>query len=221
MLFAAGRLNPARPVASPAKDLKVKELTNNSPDARKFADFARTSLRRSVYLPLLRGLTPTSMEVFDFAEQGMVTGSRDTTTVAPQALYLLNDPFVRQQSLALADRLLKRTDLDEPARIQAAYQAAFARPAGEKELDRCQTYLAEYAAAFQELIKPPSPQPDHASTETVKEETKPAVPVNPDEPDRTEAPVKDQVAEPREPRVAAWASLCQALFGSAEFRYLK
>ena len=29
------------------------------------------------------GLTPRSLAVFDFAEQGMVTGSRDTTTVAP------------------------------------------------------------------------------------------------------------------------------------------
>ena len=37
----------------------------------------------------------------------MVTGSRDTTTVATQALYLLNDPFVRRQSLALAERLLR------------------------------------------------------------------------------------------------------------------
>ena len=31
----------------------------------------------------------------------MVTGSRDSTTVATQALYLLNDPFVRDQALAL------------------------------------------------------------------------------------------------------------------------
>ena len=34
--------------------------------------------------------------------RGMVTGDRDTTTVASQALYLLNDPFVRSQSRALA-----------------------------------------------------------------------------------------------------------------------
>ena len=38
----------------------------------------------------------------------MVTGRRDTTTVATQALYLLNDPFVRRQSLDLAERLLGR-----------------------------------------------------------------------------------------------------------------
>ena len=41
---------------------------------------------------------------FDPAEQGMVTGARDTTTVASQALFLLNDPFIRRQSRGLAER---------------------------------------------------------------------------------------------------------------------
>ena len=65
----------------------------------------------------------------------MVTGSRDTTTVAPQALYLLNDPFVLQQSLALAERLLQRTDLDDAGRIQLAYRLTVGRPATAKEID--------------------------------------------------------------------------------------
>ena len=108
-------LDLARPEASPAKDLKVIELPNNGPIARRLGEKAAASTHRSVYLPLLRGLTPTSLEVFDFAEQGMVTGSRDTTTVATQALYLLNDPFVRRQSLDLAERLLRRDELDDVA----------------------------------------------------------------------------------------------------------
>ncbi len=83
---------------------------------------AVASRQRSVYLPLLRGITPRSLEVFDFAEQGMVTGSRDTTTVATQALYLLNDPFVRRQALALAERLLARDGVDDAERISWAYR---------------------------------------------------------------------------------------------------
>lgn len=222
MLAAAGRLNPARPAASPAKELKVVELRNNGPEANKFHEFARASLHRSVYLPVLRGLTPTSLEIFDFAEQGMVTGSRDTTTVAPQALYMLNDPFVRQQSIALANRIVKQDGLDEPARIQAAYERTFGRPASDKELARCQTYLAEYEAAVRASQETPSSRLDPtASDSSTEETTKPAVSVNPDEPDRTEQPIKDLVAPPRDPRLAAWASLCQALLCSAEFRYLK
>ena len=124
MLAASAKLDRTRPEASPAKDLKVIELPNNGPLARRIDSEALASLHRSVYLPLLRGLTPRALEVFDFAEQGMVTGSRDATTVAPQALYMLNDPFVRRQSLALATHLLKRTDLDDAGRITFAYRLA-------------------------------------------------------------------------------------------------
>src|SRR5207249_3106540 len=90
---------------TPAKEFKVMELPNNGPQAKRLEADSQASPHRSIYLPLLRGLTPHSLEVFDFAEQGMVTGQRDSTTVAPQALYLLNDPFVRQQAVALPERL--------------------------------------------------------------------------------------------------------------------
>ena len=88
--------------------------------------------------------TPDLM--FDFAEQGMVTGSRDTTTVATQALYLLNDSFVRQQAQGLAERLLKRTDLDDAGRMDLAYRLVVARGTTAKEVERVRNYLAEYEA---------------------------------------------------------------------------
>jgi hypothetical protein len=147
MLAASGKLNLNRPEASPAKDLKVIELTNNSPLAKSLIAHANKSTHRSVYLPLVRGLTPTCLEVFDFAEQGMVTGSRDTTTVAPQALYLLNDPFVRTQSLALAEMLLARADLDDAGRLHLAYLLTLSRSATGKEIERARSYLAAYEAA--------------------------------------------------------------------------
>src|SRR5436305_9787985 len=99
----------------------MRELPNNGPEAKKLAEQASASRHRSVYLPQLRGLVPASLEVFDPAEQGMVTGSRDATTVAPQALYLLNDLFVWQQSRALAEQLLRQTALNDAGRIHTAY----------------------------------------------------------------------------------------------------
>jgi cytochrome c553 len=150
MLSVAGRLDPSRPHGSAGKDLKVIELSNTSPLAKRLAEDAFNSRHRSVYLPLLRGLTPRSLEVFDFAEQGMVTGSRDTTTVATQALYLLNDPFVRQQAQALAERLLKRGDLDDAGRVQFAYRLTLGRAATAQEFERVTGYLADYASAARE-----------------------------------------------------------------------
>jgi mono/diheme cytochrome c family protein len=147
MLVASGKLDSVRPRGSPAMDFKVVEMTDRSPQAKTLHEAADKSMHRSIYLPLLRGLTPRALEVFDFAEQGMVTGSRDSTTVAPQALYLLNDPFVRQQSLALAQRLLGRTDDDDSSRIDLAYRRTLGRPATSKEAERARAYIADYEAA--------------------------------------------------------------------------
>jgi cytochrome c553 len=147
MLAVAGKLDRTRVQASPTKDLKVMEVRDNGADAQRFSNESQNSLHRSVYLPLVRGWVPRSMEVFDFASQGMVTGARDTTTVAPQALYLLNDPFVKKQATALAERVLQPTGLEDADRLQLAYRLTMGRTATTKEIERAQTYLSEYESA--------------------------------------------------------------------------
>ena len=147
MLAAAGNLDRTRSGGSAASNMKVIELTNIGAEAKRILLAADTSNQRSVYLPLVRTLVPRSLEVFDFAEQGMVTGSRDTTTVPTQALYLLNDPFVQKQALALAKRVLGSADLDDRGRVHLAYRLLLTRSATAKECERAQHYLAEYEAA--------------------------------------------------------------------------
>jgi cytochrome c553 len=195
MLAAAGMLNLNRPEASPARDMKVIELQDDGPEARRLRAAADDSRCRSVYLPLLRGLTPRSLEVFDFAEQGMVTGNRDSTTVPAQALYMLNSPFVRRQSLNLSERLLRQEDLDQVGRIRSSYRLALGRQPTAREVERARAYLAEYEAAAL-LIHPEDAQPPG---ETIKEET----------------------IRPGDAKTAAWMSFCQALLGSAEFRFVR
>ncbi len=154
MLMAAGRLNLSRPDGSPAKDMKVMELPNNGPLARQLEAQAAASTHRSIYLPLLRTLTPHPLAVFDFAEQGMVTGSRDTTTVATQALYLLNDPFVREQAEALAVRLLGRNDVTTDERINWAYGLTLNRAATAEEVTRAAQYIAAFDTRANEKEAP-------------------------------------------------------------------
>ncbi len=234
-LAATGELDPHRPEKSLARGLRVVEMPNNGPLARRILAEAAASKHRSLYLPLLRGITPRSLEVFDFAEQGMVTGSRDTTTVATQALYLLNDPFVRRRALNLAERLLRRTDLDDEARVDLAYRLTLGREATAAEVRRTSGYLADYESAERASIASrseshePTPVDALALRDTARDETtaiaaapkKPAPPVNPDEVPPVEAPVEEEVVRASDPKTAAWASFCQALLGSAEFRYIK
>ena len=60
--------------------------------------FKHSDTRRSVYLPVFRNSLPDLFEVFDFADPSMVVGRRNVSTVAPQALFLLNHPFVLDQA---------------------------------------------------------------------------------------------------------------------------
>jgi Protein of unknown function (DUF1549)/Protein of unknown function (DUF1553) len=246
-LAADGTLRRARPQGSSAQELKVMELPNNGPLAQSIKEKAQVSVDRSVYLPLLRGLTPTSLEVFDFAEQSTVTGRRDTTTVATQALYFLNDPFVRRHSLTLAERLLARTELDDAARVDFAYRLTLGRGPTASEVERGRRFLTEYETGAAEALalnaegsKGPSDvvaADDNAASVAAganggtgtggeAKEAKGAAaakqpPIDPDQVIPTDAPVKEEVIRASTPRAAAWASFCQALLGSAEFRYVR
>jgi len=232
-LAAAGQLDLARPEGSPAMNLPVIELTNNGSQARRLTDLAQTSRHRSVYLPLLRGLTPNSLAIFDFAEQGMVTGDRDTTTVAPQALYLLNDPFVRSQSRALADRLLRRANLSDAQRIDLAYHLTLGRSSTTVEIGRAAAFLVDYASAVQNsqlAARGTSPPAVATSAKSVRAKNQKratqkvvarSVRRQNGKDSQSDKTLDDEPPPPPDPRTAAWATFCQALFDSAEFRYLK
>ncbi|MCX7665976.1 MAG: DUF1553 domain-containing protein [Gemmataceae bacterium] len=100
-----------------------------------------SSLRRSIYLPMFRNALPDTLEVFDLADPSMVTGKRNVTTVAQQALYLMNHPFPLQQAQATAEKLLVENYPNEDARIIAAYRLILGRLPNEKERGLAQKFL--------------------------------------------------------------------------------
>jgi len=221
-LAAAGTLDLNRPAGSPAKELRMVEIRDNGPEASAVNERADRSTHRSVYLPLLRGVIPHSLEAFDPVEQTLVTGSRDATTVPGQSLFLLNSPFVRKQSLALADRLLARAGPTDADRITTAYRLTLGRPPSGAEIDRARAFLGEYESAYRSQVAAAPPvrkTAPAAAPEKPKAATAP--PVNPDEVDQTGEPVVEEVVRTEDARAAAWLELAQALFGSAEFRYLR
>jgi len=60
---------------------------------------------RTVYQPVIRTGVMDVLEIFDFPNPEMPSGSRSKTTVAPQALYLMNSPFVQQSMEAVGNRM--------------------------------------------------------------------------------------------------------------------
>ena len=97
--------------------------------------------RRSVYVPVFRSSLPELFEVFDFANPSMVTGRRDVSTVAPQALFMMNHAFVRTQARLTAERLLSEAGLAAAKRIDRAYLQILGRHATETEVSLSQQFL--------------------------------------------------------------------------------
>jgi hypothetical protein len=94
--------------------------------------------RRSLYIQTVRYTQQHFAPLFDAADPTACVGRRNSTTVAPQALFLLNDPFVREQCRYLAARLTQGASAPETpelasARLTWAYQWLYARPPAEAE----------------------------------------------------------------------------------------
>ncbi|HSI14481.1 MAG TPA: PSD1 and planctomycete cytochrome C domain-containing protein [Chthoniobacter sp.] len=106
-----------------------------------------TANYRSVYLPVVRDFVPEVLDIFDFAEPSLVVASRDVTNVPVQALYLLNNGFVRDQANAMAKRILAQP-LPHEQRITLAYEYALGRPPSAAEQKRAQQYLLSEGRAL-------------------------------------------------------------------------
>jgi hypothetical protein len=108
MLAATGELDPAR--GGPA----VKDL--NSP-------------RRTLYLMTVRSDRTGYRMLFDAADPTAIVDRRVDSTVAPQALFLMNHPFV----IARAQKLAGQLTGSDRERVEALYQKLFGRAATEQE----------------------------------------------------------------------------------------
>ncbi len=168
LLAAGGLLETNRPGAGPFSRDFSADFSKLKPGKKGGA--APDSIAqptRSVYLPVVRSKLPGMFTVFDFAEPDQVNGQRDVTTVPPQALFMLNNPFVIDVSRRAAERILKQELKDEATRIRYAYAYTLSRYPTEAETERATVFLKSEA---------------------------------------------DQIK--------TWSALTQAIYSSAEFRYI-
>jgi hypothetical protein len=118
--------------------------------------------RRSIYLPVVRSALYDVFQAFDFADPSTLNGKRDNTTVAPQALFMMNSAFVLQQTKSLAASLLAQTDLDDAGRVRRLYETTYSRFPSEAETARALQYVERYAAAALAKQSNPADSRQHA-----------------------------------------------------------
>jgi hypothetical protein len=130
MLQASGRL-----------DLTVGGATIRFPKETKKTNEANAieygyvfdDARRSVYTPVFRNKMLELFETFDYADANNVLGQRTTSTVAPQALFMLNSPFANEQARHMAETLLSADFPSDAERLDFACRATLGRTPTDAE----------------------------------------------------------------------------------------
>ena len=202
VLAASGLLDTARPHGSMIS-LAGDGVVGGRPNAPRAGgsiteeQIAKaSSLHRSIYLPVPRNLLPDSLELFDFPDNSMVHGTRETTLVPSQSLYWMNSQAVDRAARQIAQRALPGVELFPTKRIVKPNKSdepnEYARPAEinvpAKFTDVCLLTLSR------------RPLPQEA------------------------AAVEKFVAEQKRAGMSdgeVWTSICRAILSSADFRRLR
>jgi hypothetical protein len=97
-------------------------------------------------------------DMFDFPHPDEITGARARTNVPTQALFLMNSPFLKNQSRLAAERLVVQdgsNPLDDTGRIERFALLALSRPASDAELVQGLHFLEKSERVWAALPSPP------------------------------------------------------------------
>ncbi len=132
LLLVSGRLNMQSGGPSFKAPINAEALEGLSMKGGAYqASPSSETTRRSVYMFVKRSLAVPLMTVFDCCDTTTPAGRRDVTTVAPQALTLMNNESILEEARTIAQRLLAEEGHD--ARISAAWRIVLAREPSDRE----------------------------------------------------------------------------------------
>ncbi len=114
----------------------------------------QASRRRSIYFTMKRSELIPVMQAFDAPEPLASQGTRQTTTVAPQALWLMNSPHVRSWAAAFAKRIAPAPDAPVDAAVTRAYSLALNRNPAKTELADAVDFIEQQTKRYQDDQKP-------------------------------------------------------------------
>jgi hypothetical protein len=201
MLRATGELNTRMGGASFYPRMAPEVLEGFSRKSSAWTESpSEERRRRSVYMMTKRHLLLPLMTTFDFPSSEKPCGKRNVTTVAPQALALLNNHFVHERSESLAQQAVRK-NLPVEERFGYVWKAVLGREPIESEIAQARGHYTQQRAYFEE---------QREARENAPESQKP-------EPHVSEEALKRQITDPD---VLALASLCHVLLNTNEFLYV-
>lgn len=106
--------------------------------------------RRTVYASIDRLALPSLFRTFDFPSPDTTTPQRDNTTVAPQALFLMNHPFALESAQFLNARREVTAAADFASRVARLYELVLARVPSEAERKAAEEFFTGPGQQLQE-----------------------------------------------------------------------
>jgi len=147
ILAVSGTLNeqqfgPAFKAPIPKEAMQARNTKDPYPMDLKDSPATR---RRTIYMFHKRVVQHPMMQAFDGPDAQTSCGRRSQTTVAPQALALLNDSFMRERAMDFAKRLMVEPSTEQDC-VKLAFAAALGRQPTPMELSESMKFLASQFA---------------------------------------------------------------------------
>jgi len=141
VLAISGQLDRVPAGAHPFPHKRTFHYRQHEPFQESYA-----TNKRSIYLLQSRLRKIPFIDLFDGPDGNLPFSERRSTSTPLQALYLMNAPFIHEQSRAVAERLIRETESDL-AGIDWAYRLLFGRRAEAEELEASQEFLEKASQA--------------------------------------------------------------------------
>jgi hypothetical protein len=114
----------------------------------KKVDLNGDEFRRSVHVQVRRSRPLSVLEAFDGAAVTPNCEMRNSSTVTPQALLLMNSPFIHEQAEFFAKRVQKEAGKDVRAQVARAWRLAFAGEPTAGDVDQAAAFVREQTIRF-------------------------------------------------------------------------
>ena len=137
ILAVSGQLDRSMGGSMMAVDNREWVFNHLSVDPTKY-----DTARRSVYLPVIRNNLYDVFQLFDYSEASAVSGHRSSSTVAPQALFMLNGDLVLDAAEELARQALAIGESSNAERLTGLYQKVLGREPRESEQQKLLAFVA-------------------------------------------------------------------------------